>query len=97
MEMIESAIEHLPRFATVLVACHSAPYRHDLIETLENRDLSVLGPVYTSAQALTLASQAGADLAIIEARLEPDDSGLALVRQLEETWGIPSVLLQAPA
>ena len=97
MEMIEHAIEHLPRFATVLVACHSEPYRHDLIETLENRHLSVLGPVYTSAQALTLASQAGVDLAIVEMRQAQDDSSLALVRQLEETWGIPSVLLQAPA
>jgi len=96
MEMIEHAIEHLPRFSTILVAFHSEPYHHDLIETLENRDLSVLGPVYTSAQALTLAAQAGIDLAIVE-QAQDDDSSLALVRQLQETWGIPSVLLQVPA
>jgi hypothetical protein len=95
MEMIETAIEHLPRFATILVAFHSEPYRHELIETLENRELSVLGPVYTSEQALTLAAQAGIHLAIVEEA--QDDSSQALVRQLQETWGIPSVLLQAPA
>lgn len=77
------------------MAFHSEPYRHELIETLENRHLSVLGPVYTSEQALTLASQAGADLAIVEQA--EDDSSQALVRQLEETWGIPCVLLEAPA
>ena len=55
----------------------------------------MLGPVYTSEQALTLAAQAGIHLAIVEEA--QDDSSQALVRQLQETWGIPSVLLQAPA
>lgn len=96
MEMIEHAIEHLPRFSTVLVACRSGSFRDDLVERLEKRDLSVLGPVYTSEQALTLASQAGADLAIVETQPAEDDGGRALVQRLKETWGIPSVLLETP-
>ena len=97
MELIENAIAHLPMFSTVLVACHSDFYRESLVQTLLERGLCVLGPVYTAGQALTLASRAGVDLAIVET--PPADAGerQTLVRRLKETWGIPSLLLQAPA
>jgi hypothetical protein len=94
MELIENAIAHLPMFSTVLVACHSDFYREGLVQTLLERGLCILGPVYTAGQALTLASRAGVDLAIVEAPAEPG-GGQALVRRLKETWGIPSLVLPA--
>jgi hypothetical protein len=96
MELIENAIAHLPMFSTVLVACHSDFYREGLVQTLLERGLCILGPVYTAGQALTLASRAGVDLAIVEAAPSEPGAGLALIKRLKETWGIPSLLLQAP-
>lgn len=95
METIETAIEHLSPFSTVLVACNSNRSRSKLIELLGQRQLSILGPAFDVGHALTLASHAGADLAIIDLRLENDESGVALAAQLEKTWGIPSLLLRS--
>lgn len=97
MELIENAIAHLPMFSTVLVACHSDFYREGLVQQLLERGLCILGPVYTAGQALTLASRAGVDLAIVEAPATEPAAGPALVKRLKETWGIPSLLVQTPA
>ena len=100
MEMIENAIAHLPMFSTVLVACHTEVYRDELVRTLVDRGICILGPVYTAGHALALAARADVDLAIVEAPpAEPGGSGggPSLVRRLRETWGIPSLVLRAPA
>jgi len=96
MELIENAIAHLPMFSTVLVACHSEVYRDELVRTLVDRGICILGPVYTAGQALTLAARADVDLAIVEAPPAEPAAGHALVRRLKETWGIPSLVLKAP-
>lgn len=96
MELIENAIAHLPMFSTVLVACHSEAYREELVRTLVDRGISILGPVYTAGHALALAARADVDLAIVEAQPSEPAGGPALVRRLKETWGIPSLLLRAP-
>jgi hypothetical protein len=97
MELIENAIAHLPMFSTVLVACHSEVYRDELVRTLVDRGICILGPVYTAGHALALAARADVDLAIVEAPPAEPGGGHALVRRLKETWGIPSLLLRAPA
>lgn len=97
MEMIESAIEHLSRFSTVLVASNSELRQSALIDMLDRRELSVLGPASTTDQAMILASHAGVDFAIIDLLSAADGSGSALADHLETTWGIPSLLLQPAA
>ena len=98
MELIENAIAHLPMFSTVLVACHSEVYRDELVKTLVDRGICILGPVYTAGHALALAARADVDLAIVEAPpAETGGSGgQTLVKRLKETWGIPSLVLRAP-
>src|ERR1700741_4769088 len=96
MELIENAIAHLPMFSTVLVACHSEIYRDELVRTLVDRGICILGPVYTAGHALALAARADVDLAIVEAPPGGSGAGQTLVKRLKETWGIPSLVLRAP-
>jgi hypothetical protein len=96
MELIENAIAHLPMFSTVLVACHSEVYRDELVRTLVDRGIYILGPVYTAAHALALAARADIDLAIVEAPPAEPGGAHALVRRLKETWGVPSLVLRPP-
>jgi|GEM_PF-4580816 len=98
MKTIENAIQHLPRFSTVLVACDSDRSRSELIDLLGRRELSILGPAATAGQAMTLASHAPADLAIIDLRLADDQrGGRNLADQLSKTWGMQTLLLETPA
>lgn len=99
MELIENAIAHLPMFSTVLVACHSEVYRDELVRTLVDRGICILGPVYTAGHALALVARADVDLAIVEAppaAAGGPGAGQTLVKRLKETWGIPSLVLRAP-
>ena len=99
MELIENAIAPLPMFSTVLVACHSEVYRDELVRTLVDRGICILGPVYTAGHALALAARADVDLAIVEAPAAETggaSAGQTLVKRLKETWGIPSLVLRAP-
>lgn len=97
MKIVRSIIDHLPRFSTVLVACDSSTDPRYLIETLEERGLSILGPAYTKDHALTLAAHSRADLALVQVQPGEDDTGQALAGQLQQTWGIPALLIQATA
>ena len=89
MKHLDHVISHLPRFSTVLLVCKTDEYRLKLIDKLASLGISILGPAYTLSQAMTLASQSRADLAIVERGL----SDQALTHKLEQLWGIPSLLL----
>lgn len=97
MKMVRNIIDHLPRFSTVLVACNGGTDPRYLIETLEERGLSILGPAYTKDHALTLAAHSRADLALVQVQPGEDDNGQALAGQLQQTWGIPALLIPATA
>lgn len=93
MEKTLDLIEQCDRFTTVLVVRKSPEIPDPLVEILTDAGLNVLGPVDTARAALAITAQAGADLALVAPELAGRRNGEELARCLEDTWGVPAVLL----
>ena len=96
MNKLDDLLETLDEFSTVMIACRSPLYRTDLSEKLAGAGINILGPVDTATYALTIAAQTPADVAIVEAELAGRRNGAELAQALERTWGVRSVLIEAP-
>lgn len=94
MPQIEAIIEQYADIRTVLIAGASSEYPEELVRRFADAGLNVIGPVETARQALALAAQTPADLAVVSARLAGLRDGEELARRLQDTWGIPSIVLQ---
>ncbi|MCR5880515.1 hypothetical protein [Phenylobacterium sp. J367] len=81
------------QFTTVLVVRTFSENPDSLVADLTDAGVNVLGPVDTAAKALTLVAQTPVDLALVSAKLAGRRSGAELARCLEDTWGVPPVLL----
>ncbi len=91
----DAPAEQCDRFATVMVVRRSDDVPDPLVERLTDAGLNVLGPVDTAARALTLVAQTHADLAFVAPELAGRRDGFELARTLEDTWGVPVVMLAA--
>lgn len=82
-----------PHMDTILLVCSDADYSANLIESLYGIGANVIGPVSRGDVALALAAQNSPNLAIFanEPSCERDATGLA--RELHDTWGVRSLLL----
>lgn len=92
---LENILEQRDSLSTVMIVCKSSEISDGLLSRLAEAGLNVIGPVDRAALALIVAGQTPADLAIIESELAGKRNGAELARCLEETWGIPSVMLGA--
>lgn len=93
MERTLDLIEQCDRFTTVLVVRKSPEVPDPLVEVLTDAGLNVLGPVDTARAALVIAAQAAPDLALVAPELSGRRDGAELARCLQDTWGVPAVIL----
>jgi DNA-binding response OmpR family regulator len=93
MNHLDEIIEKYGDIRTILVAGASTEYPEDLVLRLTDAGKTVIGPVETARMALALAAQTPADLAIVTPKLAGRRDGAELARRLEETWGVPTVVL----
>ena len=95
MKAIQDLIEQYGRFATVMLVGRNGDIPHETVALLTDSGINVLGPVDTASKALTIVGQTRTDLALVAPQLAGDRTGNDLARHLSETWGVPSVMLQA--
>lgn len=95
MQSETEILKTIEKSATVMVVRKSPTVPDRLVEILTDSGHNVLGPVCTAKQALAIAAQHPADVALIEAELAGRRSGLELARELEATWGVRALMLSA--
>jgi hypothetical protein len=80
---------------TILLVCSDEDYSANLIDSLHGIGANVIGPVTRGDVALALAARNSPNLAIFadEPSCERDAEDLA--RELHDTWGVRSLLLDA--
>lgn len=94
LEIIERAEIRYPCANVIMVsACERTS--DQLLNLISDSDLNVVGTATRAATALALAAQMPADLAIVHHRLAGRRDGAELARRLEETWGVPSLLIES--
>lgn len=77
---------------TIIVAMSERHGPDRLVQRLLADGYFVLGPATTAAMALALAAQSPATRAVVHLDLDGGD-GRTLASRLEQTWGVPSVLI----
>jgi hypothetical protein len=82
---------------TILVVCRDEDYSNNLIGSLQDIGASVVGPVADGDMALALAAQTSPNLAIVADDPSCDRDAQTLARELHETWGVRSLVLDAAA
>jgi len=95
MKKPNDLIEQCAHLSTVMIVGRSIDLPDGIVEVLTDAGLNVLGPVDSAARALVIAAQTAADLALIHPDLSGDCDGFGLARDLENTWGVPSVIIPA--
>ncbi|WP_374576225.1 hypothetical protein [Phenylobacterium sp.] len=80
---------------TVVVACAAPESSEKIVGILSDFGFSVVGPVDSARMALALAAQTPLTLAVVGSKLTGRRDGPALARELMNTWGVPSVLVDA--
>lgn len=78
---------------TILVVCSDENYSSDLIGRLQDVGANVVGPVTRANMALALAAQTSPDMAIVTHPLTGRRDAEELARELHETWGVRSLVL----
>lgn len=80
---------------TILVVCRDEDYSVNLIGSLQDIGANVVGPVSDGDMALALAAQTSPNLAIVahDPTCARDAEGLA--RELHDTWGVRSLVLDS--
>ncbi|WP_041373408.1 hypothetical protein [Phenylobacterium zucineum] len=96
MRDLNELLEQCDQFSTVLIARKSPESTDSLVQLLVDAGVNVLGPVDTAARALAIVAQTPADFAVVTPELAGKRNGAELARRLEDTWGVPSVVV-APA
>jgi hypothetical protein len=82
-----------PHLGTILVVSNDEEYSNSLIRDLHDIGVNVVGPTSGSNVALALAAQTSPNLAIVADAPTDDRDAEALARELHETWGVRSVVL----
>jgi hypothetical protein len=82
---------------TILVVCRDEDYSTNLICSLQEIGASVIGPVECDGTALALAAQTSPNLAILADAPTGDRDAEGLARELHETWGVRSLVLEGAA
>ncbi|MFN3523687.1 MAG: hypothetical protein ACK4YQ_15675 [Phenylobacterium sp.] len=80
---------------TVVVACATPESSEKIVGILTDFGFSVVGPVDSARMALALAAQSPLTLAVVGSRLTGRRDGQTLARELMNTWGVPSVMVDA--
>jgi hypothetical protein len=93
---IDEFVEQNPGLSTVLIVGQVCEDTYSLIDEFSGRGVNILGPVNTASLALALVAQTPTDLALVARKLGGRRHGPELARCLEETWGVPSVVLDGP-
>jgi hypothetical protein len=78
---------------TVVVACAAPGSSEKIVGILSDFGFSVVGPVDSARMALALAAQTPLTLAVVGSQLSGRRDGPTLARELLDTWGVRSVLL----
>ena len=98
MRDLQTLLNQLHQFSTVMIAGSSTPKTHQLLDRLNASGINVIGPVDTASKALALIAHTHVDLAVIESELGGVRDGAELARSLRETWGVRAhVVTHAPA
>jgi hypothetical protein len=95
MNMPSDLIDQCEQFSTVMVVGRLKDLPDRIVELLADAGLNVLGPVDSAARALAIVAQTAADIALIHPELSGQRDGFELARDLEHTWGVPSVIIPA--
>lgn len=95
MNMPNDLIGQCEQFSTVMVVGRLKDLPDRIVELLADAGLNVLGPVDSAARALAIVAQTAADIALIHPELSGQRDGFELARDLEHTWGVPSVIIPA--
>jgi hypothetical protein len=80
---------------TVLIVCDDEKYSADLISALVDGGSNVVGPVSRANMALALAAQTSPTVAIVARPPTGRRDATALARELMDTWGVRSLVLEA--
>lgn len=78
---------------TILVVCRDEDYSINLIGSLQDIGANVVGPVSDGDTALALAAQTSPNLAIVADDPTCDRDAEGLARELHDTWGVRSLVL----
>lgn len=79
---------------TVLIVCDDEKYSADLISALIESGSNVVGPVTRANMALALAAQTSPTVAIVARPPTGRRDADALARELMDTWGVRSLVLE---
>jgi len=82
-----------PHLGTILIVCNDEDYSNNLIEKLQRIGTRVVGPVTRANMALALAAQTSPDMAIVAHPLTGRRDAETLARELHQTWGVRSLIL----
>lgn len=80
---------------TILVVCRDEDYSVNLIGSLQDIGANVVGPVSDGDLAMILAAQTSPNLAILADAPTCDRDAEGLARELHETWGVRSLVLDS--
>lgn len=83
--------------ATVLVLEEDRQAADTLVGELQSAGYDVLGPASTAAAALSMIKNELPDLALLSARHQDEDEGLAVAAELGGNHGVPIVYMTPPA
>jgi len=78
---------------TILVICRDENYSVNLVGSLQDIGANVVGPVSDGDTALALAAQTSPNLAIVADDPTCSRNAEGLARELHETWGVRSLVL----
>lgn len=78
---------------TILVAEDDADAAAVLVETLTDAGHRVVGPFQEAETAILSAGLHALDLALLDINLAGEQTGVELARRLQQSWGVPTVLL----
>lgn len=78
---------------TILLVCSDEDYSVNLIGSLHDIGANVIGPISRGDVALALAAQTSPNLAIFADEPSGEHDTAALARELHDTWGVRSLIL----
>ena len=82
---------------TVILVCDNEVESQDILNRLVAEGIYVVGPATTASQALTLAAQTFANIAVLAHRPNSGPLGPELAQRLMNTWGVRSLILEEGA